>query len=40
MIAIRSQTILGLSWDHRALDGAQAAQVPMAVRRRLEGCDG
>ena len=26
VIAIRPMTILGLSWDHRALDGAQAAQ--------------
>jgi len=36
MIEIRPQTILGLSWDHRALDGAQAAQYLGAVRRRLE----
>ena len=36
MIEIRPQTILGLSWDHRALDGAQAAQFLGAVRRRLE----
>ena len=27
-IAIRPMTFLGLSWDHRALDGAQAAPVP------------
>lgn len=40
MIAIRPQTILGLSWDHRALDGALAAQFLAAVRRRLEGWDG
>jgi len=40
MIAIRSMTILGLSWDHRALDGALAAQFLAAVRRRLEGWDG
>jgi pyruvate/2-oxoglutarate dehydrogenase complex dihydrolipoamide acyltransferase (E2) component len=39
MIAIRPQTILGLSWDHRALDGAQAAQFLAAVRRRLEHWD-
>jgi pyruvate/2-oxoglutarate dehydrogenase complex dihydrolipoamide acyltransferase (E2) component len=35
-IAIRPMTILGLSWDHRALDGALAAQFLSAVRRRLE----
>jgi pyruvate/2-oxoglutarate dehydrogenase complex dihydrolipoamide acyltransferase (E2) component len=40
VIAIRSQTILGLSWDHRALDGAEAARFLGAVRRRLEGWDG
>lgn len=39
MIAIRPQTILGLSWDHRALDGVQAAQFLGAVRRRLERWD-
>lgn len=36
MISIRPQTILGLSWDHRALDGALAAQFLGAIRRRLE----
>ncbi|HEV2999601.1 MAG TPA: dihydrolipoamide acetyltransferase family protein [Solirubrobacteraceae bacterium] len=35
-IAIRPMTILGLSWDHRALDGALAAQFLGAIRRRLE----
>jgi pyruvate/2-oxoglutarate dehydrogenase complex dihydrolipoamide acyltransferase (E2) component len=35
-IAIRPMTILGLSWDHRALDGAQAAQFLAAVKRGLE----
>jgi pyruvate/2-oxoglutarate dehydrogenase complex dihydrolipoamide acyltransferase (E2) component len=35
-IAIRPMVILGLSWDHRALDGAQAAQFLAAVKRRLE----
>jgi pyruvate/2-oxoglutarate dehydrogenase complex dihydrolipoamide acyltransferase (E2) component len=35
-IAIRPMTILGLSWDHRALDGAQAAQFLASVKRRLE----
>ncbi|HEU4978011.1 MAG TPA: dihydrolipoamide acetyltransferase family protein [Solirubrobacteraceae bacterium] len=36
-IAIREMTILGLSWDHRALDGALSAQFLAAVKRRLEG---
>ncbi len=40
VIEIRPQTILGLSWDHRALDGAQAAQFLGTVRRRLERWDG
>jgi len=40
VIEIRPQTILGLSWDHRALDGAQAAQYLAALRRRLERWDG
>ena len=40
VIEIRPQTILGLSWDHRALDGAQAAQYLGALRRRLEAWDG
>jgi pyruvate/2-oxoglutarate dehydrogenase complex dihydrolipoamide acyltransferase (E2) component len=35
-IAIRPMTILGLSWDHRALDGALAAQFLAALKRRLE----
>ena len=35
-IAIRSMTILGMSWDHRALDGVLAAQFLAAVRARLE----
>jgi 2-oxoglutarate dehydrogenase E2 component (dihydrolipoamide succinyltransferase) len=35
-IAIRPMTILGLSWDHRALDGALAAQFLATVKRRLE----
>jgi pyruvate/2-oxoglutarate dehydrogenase complex dihydrolipoamide acyltransferase (E2) component len=34
-IAIRPMTILGMSWDHRALDGALAAQFLSAVARRL-----
>jgi pyruvate/2-oxoglutarate dehydrogenase complex dihydrolipoamide acyltransferase (E2) component len=35
-IAIRPMTILGLSWDHRALDGALAAQFLASVKRHLE----
>jgi pyruvate/2-oxoglutarate dehydrogenase complex dihydrolipoamide acyltransferase (E2) component len=35
-IAIRAMTILGMSWDHRALDGALAAQFLASVKRRLE----
>ena len=35
-MAIRPMTILGLSWDHRALDGALAAQFLGAVARRLQ----
>jgi pyruvate/2-oxoglutarate dehydrogenase complex dihydrolipoamide acyltransferase (E2) component len=36
-IAIRPMTILGLSWDHRGLDGALAAQFLATVKRHLEG---
>jgi 2-oxoglutarate dehydrogenase E2 component (dihydrolipoamide succinyltransferase) len=36
-IAIRPMTILGLSWDHRALDGALSAQFLASVKRHLEG---
>jgi pyruvate/2-oxoglutarate dehydrogenase complex dihydrolipoamide acyltransferase (E2) component len=39
-IAIRPMTILGLSWDHRALDGAVAAQFLASVKRHLEGWTG
>ena len=35
-IAIRSMTILGLSWDHRALDGALSAQFLATIKRLLE----
>jgi pyruvate/2-oxoglutarate dehydrogenase complex dihydrolipoamide acyltransferase (E2) component len=35
-IAIRSMTYLCLSWDHRALDGALAAQFLSALRKKLE----
>jgi pyruvate/2-oxoglutarate dehydrogenase complex dihydrolipoamide acyltransferase (E2) component len=36
-IAIRHMTYLCLSWDHRALDGALAAQFLSALRKKLEG---
>jgi pyruvate/2-oxoglutarate dehydrogenase complex dihydrolipoamide acyltransferase (E2) component len=39
-IAIRPMTILGLSWDHRALDGAIAAQFLASVKRHLENWTG
>jgi pyruvate/2-oxoglutarate dehydrogenase complex dihydrolipoamide acyltransferase (E2) component len=35
-VAIRSVCVLGLSWDHRALDGLYAAQFLAALRDRLE----
>jgi pyruvate/2-oxoglutarate dehydrogenase complex dihydrolipoamide acyltransferase (E2) component len=35
-VAIRSICVLGLSWDHRALDGVYAAQFLGALRDRLE----
>jgi 2-oxoglutarate dehydrogenase E2 component (dihydrolipoamide succinyltransferase) len=35
-IAIRPVCILGLSWDHRALDGALAARFLATLRARLE----
>jgi 2-oxoglutarate dehydrogenase E2 component (dihydrolipoamide succinyltransferase) len=38
-IAIRPICILGLSWDHRALDGALAAQFLAEVKRRVESWD-
>ena len=39
-IAIRPMTYLCMSWDHRALDGALAAQFLSAVRRHIEEWDG
>src|SRR5690349_16461187 len=39
-IAIRPMTYLCMSWDHRALDGALAAQFLSSVRKHLEGWDG
>ena len=35
-IAIRPMTILGLSWDHRALDGVEAARFLATVGDRLQ----
>ena len=35
-IAIRSMTYFPMSWDHRALDGALAAQFLTAMRKKLE----
>jgi pyruvate/2-oxoglutarate dehydrogenase complex dihydrolipoamide acyltransferase (E2) component len=29
--------ILGLSWDHRALDGAVAARFLASIKKRVEG---
>ena len=39
-IAIRPMTILGMSWDHRALDGVLAAQFLATIKRLLEGWSG
>jgi pyruvate/2-oxoglutarate dehydrogenase complex dihydrolipoamide acyltransferase (E2) component len=39
-IAIRPMTYLCMSWDHRALDGALAAQFLSALRKHIEGWDG
>ena len=36
-IAIRPMTYLPMSWDHRALDGAEAARSSSRVKARLEG---
>jgi len=38
-IAIRPICIVGLSWDHRALDGVLAAEFLGALRGRLERWD-
>lgn len=35
-IAVRPMTILGLSWDHRALDGVLAARFLGTMRERME----
>jgi pyruvate/2-oxoglutarate dehydrogenase complex dihydrolipoamide acyltransferase (E2) component len=39
-IAIRPMTYLCMSWDHRVLDGALAAQFLSSVRKHLEGWNG
>ena len=39
-IAIRPMTYLCMSWDHRALDGALAAQFLSTLKRRIEGWSG
>ena len=36
-IAVRPMTYLPMSWDHRALDGAEAAKFLSRVKARLEG---
>jgi pyruvate/2-oxoglutarate dehydrogenase complex dihydrolipoamide acyltransferase (E2) component len=39
-IAIRPMTYLCMSWDHRALDGADAARFLGAMKARLEDWEG
>jgi pyruvate/2-oxoglutarate dehydrogenase complex dihydrolipoamide acyltransferase (E2) component len=39
-IAIRPMAYLCMSWDHRALDGALAAQFLSTLKRRIEGWQG
>src|SRR5919108_247918 len=39
-IAIRPMTYLCMSWDHRALDGALAAQFLSTLKRRIESWSG
>src|SRR4029079_13161347 len=39
-IAIRPMTYLCMSWDHRVLDGALAAQFLSSLRRHLEAWGG
>jgi 2-oxoglutarate dehydrogenase E2 component (dihydrolipoamide succinyltransferase) len=38
-IAIRPMTYLCMSWDHRAVDGAEAARFLGSIKRRLEAGD-
>jgi 2-oxoglutarate dehydrogenase E2 component (dihydrolipoamide succinyltransferase) len=39
-IAIRPMTYLPMSWDHRALDGAEAARFLSGIKHRLESWEG
>jgi 2-oxoglutarate dehydrogenase complex dihydrolipoamide succinyltransferase (E2) component len=39
-IAIRPMTYLPMSWDHRALDGAEAARFLSRIKHRLENWEG
>ena len=39
VIAIRDMMYLSLSYDHRLVDGADAARFLSAVKARLEGAD-
>jgi 2-oxoglutarate dehydrogenase complex dihydrolipoamide succinyltransferase (E2) component len=39
-IAIRPMTYLPMSWDHRALDGAEAAKFLSRIKHRLENWEG
>ena len=39
-IAIRPMTYICMSWDHRALDGALAAQFLSSLKGRIESWDG
>jgi pyruvate/2-oxoglutarate dehydrogenase complex dihydrolipoamide acyltransferase (E2) component len=38
-IAVRSMGFLSMSWDHRAIDGAEAARFLAALRERIEATD-
>lgn len=38
-IAIRSMGFLSMSWDHRTIDGAEAAKFLAALRERIENTD-
>ena len=40
VIAIRPMTYLPMSWDHRALDGAEAARFLSRIKHRLEHWEG
>jgi 2-oxoglutarate dehydrogenase E2 component (dihydrolipoamide succinyltransferase) len=38
-IAIRSMGFLPMSWDHRTIDGAEAARFLASLRERIETTD-